>query len=38
MDLKAKFDQFELLNQQAESGGGAERIEKQHRSGKKNSP
>ena len=35
MDLKAKFDQFELLNQQAESGGGAERIEKQHSSGKK---
>ncbi len=35
MDLKAKFDQFELLNQQAESGGGAERIEKQHHSGKK---
>jgi propionyl-CoA carboxylase beta chain len=35
MDLKAKFDQFELLNQQAESGGGAERIEKQHCSGKK---
>ena len=35
MDLKAKFEQFELLNQQAESGGGAERIEKQHSSGKK---
>jgi len=35
MDLKAKFDQFELLNQQAESGGGAERVEKQHSSGKK---
>ena len=34
MDLKAKFEQFELLNQQAESGGGAERIEKQHTSGK----
>jgi len=34
MDLKAKFDQFELLNQQAESGGGAERIDKQHSSGK----
>ncbi len=34
MDLKAKFDQFELLNQQAESGGGIERIEKQHNSGK----
>jgi len=35
MDLKAKFDQFESLNQQAESGGGTERIEKQHNSGKK---
>ena len=35
MDLKAKFDQFELLNQQAESGGGTERVEKQHSSGKK---
>jgi propionyl-CoA carboxylase beta chain len=35
MDLKAKFDQFELLNQQAESGGGTDRIEKQHNSGKK---
>ncbi|MBL7971901.1 MAG: methylmalonyl-CoA carboxyltransferase, partial [Prolixibacteraceae bacterium] len=35
MDLKAKFDQFEFLNQQAESGGGEERVEKQHRSGKK---
>ncbi len=35
MDLKAKFDQFELLNQQAESGGGVERVEKQHSSGKK---
>ncbi len=35
MDLKAKFEKFELLNQQAESGGGAERIEKQHNSGKK---
>jgi len=34
MDLKAKFDRFELLNQQAESGGGEERIEKQHSSGK----
>jgi len=34
MDLKAKFDQFELLNQQAESGGGTERIDKQHSSGK----
>jgi propionyl-CoA carboxylase beta chain len=35
MNLKAKFEQFELLNQQAESGGGAERVEKQHNSGKK---
>lgn len=35
MDLKAKFDQFELLNREAESGGGKERIEKQHSSGKK---
>lgn len=35
MDLKAKFDQFELFNQQAESGGGTERIKKQHSSGKK---
>lgn len=34
MDLKAKFDQFEKLNLQAESGGGIERIEKQHASGK----
>jgi propionyl-CoA carboxylase beta chain len=35
MDLKAKFEQFEALNKQAEAGGGAERIEKQHSSGKK---
>ena len=35
MDLKAKFEQFELLNKLAESGGGAERVEKQHKSGKK---
>jgi propionyl-CoA carboxylase beta chain len=34
MDLKAKFDQFEKLNQEAENGGGIERIEKQHSSGK----
>ncbi len=34
MDLKAKFDQFELFNQEAEEGGGTERIDKQHRSGK----
>ncbi|MFA5330340.1 MAG: acyl-CoA carboxylase subunit beta [Prolixibacteraceae bacterium] len=35
MDLKAKFDQFETLNREAEAGGGKERIEKQHSSGKK---
>ncbi len=35
MDLKAKFEQFELLNKQAESGGGVDRVEKQHNSGKK---
>lgn len=35
MDLKAKFEQFEALNKQAEAGGGVERIEKQHSSGKK---
>ena len=35
MDLQAKFDQFEIINQQAEAGGGAERVEKQHSSGKK---
>jgi propionyl-CoA carboxylase beta chain len=35
MDLQAKFDQFDHYNQQAEVGGGTERIEKQHSSGKK---
>lgn len=35
MDLKAKFDQFTELNKQAELGGGAERVDKQHLSGKK---
>lgn len=35
MDLKAKFEKFEELNRQAEAGGGKERIEKQHASGKK---
>lgn len=35
MDLKAKFEQFEELNKQAEAGGGVDRIEKQHSSGKK---
>ena len=35
MDLKAKFDQFEILNQEAEAGGGVKRVEKQHESGKK---
>lgn len=34
MDLKAKFEKFEVLNQQAETGGGEVRIEKQHSSGK----
>ena len=34
MDLKAKFDQFETLNQQAEAGGGIKRVDKQHESGK----
>ncbi|MEI8112835.1 MAG: acyl-CoA carboxylase subunit beta [Bacteroidia bacterium] len=35
MDLQAKFDQFEIINQQAEAGGGIERVDKQHSSGKK---
>ena len=35
MDLKAKFEQFESLNKQAEIGGGVDRIEKQHASGKR---
>ena len=35
MDLKAKFEQFENLNLEAESGGGAERVAKQHSSGKR---
>jgi propionyl-CoA carboxylase beta chain len=35
MDLKGKFNQFEVLNQQAELGGGIDRLEKQHQSGKK---
>ncbi|WP_372771884.1 acyl-CoA carboxylase subunit beta [Mangrovibacterium sp.] len=35
MDLKAKFDQFEAINRQAEAGGGPERAEKQHAAGKK---
>jgi propionyl-CoA carboxylase beta chain len=35
MDLKAKFEQFEILNREAESGGGVERIAKQHSSGKR---
>ena len=34
MDLKAKFEKFETLNQQAEAGGGKDRVEKQHSSGK----
>ncbi|MDX8339445.1 acyl-CoA carboxylase subunit beta [Draconibacterium sp. IB214405] len=35
MDLKAKYEQLEELNAQAELGGGKERIEKQHAAGKK---
>jgi propionyl-CoA carboxylase beta chain len=35
MDLTAKFNQFESLNQEAELGGGIERLEKQRQSGKK---
>ena len=35
MDVQGKFDQFENINQQAEAGGGTERVEKQHSSGKK---
>ncbi|MBV5314250.1 MAG: acyl-CoA carboxylase subunit beta [Prolixibacteraceae bacterium] len=35
MDLNAKFNQFETLNQEAEAGGGIERLEKQRQSGKK---
>lgn len=35
MNLQAKFDQFEIINQQAEAGGGTARVEKQHSSGKK---
>lgn len=35
MDLNAKFKQFETLNQEAEAGGGIERLEKQRQSGKK---
>ncbi len=35
MDLQAKFDRFEKIKQEAEVGGGQERIEKQHSSGKK---
>ncbi|MCK3684211.1 acyl-CoA carboxylase subunit beta [Maribellus sp. YY47] len=35
MNLKEKYDQLEAFNQQAELGGGQERIDKQHESGKK---
>ncbi len=35
MDLKAKFEQFEALNREAELGGGVDRINKQHSGGKK---
>ncbi|WP_319480902.1 acyl-CoA carboxylase subunit beta [uncultured Draconibacterium sp.] len=34
MDLKAKYEQLDALNAQAELGGGEERIEKQHAAGK----
>nr|WP_321356880.1 acyl-CoA carboxylase subunit beta [uncultured Draconibacterium sp.] len=34
MDLKAKYEQLDALNAQAEIGGGKERIEKQHAAGK----
>ena len=32
--LEEKFDRFEELNRQAELGGGQDRIDKQHKSGK----
>ena len=35
MDLKAKYNQLDTYNKQAELGGGEERIEKQHAAGKK---
>ncbi|HBL76306.1 MAG: methylmalonyl-CoA carboxyltransferase [Bacteroidetes bacterium GWF2_42_66] len=35
MDLKTKFENFAEISRQAELGGGAERIEKQHQGGKK---
>lgn len=35
MELKAKYEQLEAMNAQAEAGGGEERIEKQHAAGKK---
>nr|WP_319267002.1 acyl-CoA carboxylase subunit beta [uncultured Draconibacterium sp.] len=34
MDLKAKYEQLDAFNAQAELGGGEERIEKQHAAGK----
>lgn len=34
MDLKAKYEQLDALNTQAELGGGKERIDKQHAAGK----
>ncbi|WP_163325262.1 acyl-CoA carboxylase subunit beta [Draconibacterium mangrovi] len=34
MDLKAKYEQLDALNAQAELGGGEDRIEKQHAAGK----
>ncbi|MFV0593749.1 MAG: acyl-CoA carboxylase subunit beta [Draconibacterium sp.] len=35
MNLKEKYEQLETFNQQAELGGGQDRIEKQHAAGKK---
>jgi len=35
MNLKEKFEHFEKINKEAECGGGKERLEKQHASGKK---
>ncbi|HYQ56928.1 MAG TPA: acyl-CoA carboxylase subunit beta [Draconibacterium sp.] len=35
MDLKAKYEQLDAMNAQAELGGGEERIAKQHENGKK---
>ena len=35
MNLKEKYNQLDEMNAQAELGGGSERIEKQHNSGKR---